>query len=116
VLLSPADIATIRSSIRPQPAASAPAADPEAADRPDERDRTIKALEGEATALREALARERERADKAEATAGPALVDLAAERTRAAVAEAKLEAAEAALAEVRNALVESRRLLWHRWF
>jgi hypothetical protein len=41
---------------------------------------------------------------------------LAAERTRAAVAEAKLEAAEAALAEVRDALVEARRPIWHRWF
>ena len=77
--------------------------------RPDE-SRTIKALQdaaearGEATALREALARERERADRAEAAAAvvPEL------RERAARAEGEVKG-------LRDALAEARRPLWRRW-
>src|SRR3712207_9174765 len=59
VLLSPDEIATIRASIRTQPRDSDPEAAPDSAGRPDE-SHTIKALEGEAAALRAALGRERE--------------------------------------------------------
>jgi len=55
----------------------------------DEPPSLIKALEGEATALREALARERERADRAEERT-------AAERARAETAEREREAARVA--------------------
>jgi hypothetical protein len=94
VLLSPVDIATIRASIRPQP----PAAASDAAGRPGERDSTIRAQEGEIDALREALARERELTDKAEATATIALAELANERVRAAIALAEAKAAREATA------------------
>ncbi len=66
--------------------------------------RTIKALEGEAAALREALARERERADRAEAAA--AVVPELRERAAAAEGEAK---------GLRLALEEARRPFWKRW-
>ncbi|RYI32890.1 MAG: hypothetical protein EON48_03950 [Acetobacteraceae bacterium] len=118
VLLSQADITTIRSSIRTQPAEPGPAASPDGDGRPDERERTIEVLQGEAAALREALARERGRADQAAVTEAAARSELATERTRAAVAEAKLEAAEAALARERDradrAEAEARRPWWKR--
>jgi hypothetical protein len=69
---------------------------------PDEPPSLIKALEGEAAILREALARERERADRAEERAG-------AERARADTAEREREAAriaEAAAAGEGRALRE----------
>ncbi len=77
VLLSPAEIATIRAGVRTQPAESEAESGPESAGRPDERDRTIAALEAEAAALRDALGRERERADRVEANwdAASALAD-----------------------------------------
>jgi flagellar biosynthesis/type III secretory pathway protein FliH len=87
---------------------------PDADSQPEE-SRTIKALEGEATALREALGRERDRADRAEAEAD-------AERTRAAQAEREREAAKVATASaegraegLRLALEEARRPFWRRW-
>ena len=77
VLLSPAEIATIRAGVRTQPAESEADSGPDSAGRPDERDRTIAALEAEAAALRDALGRERERADRVEANrdAARALAD-----------------------------------------
>lgn len=90
VLLSTADIATIRAGIRPV----RPEASPETAGRPDERDRTIKALEAEAMALRERMERAEARADLAQS-------ELAAERTRVTQAEQEREQArvQAAAAE-----------------
>ena len=67
MLLSPAEIATIRAGVRTQPAESEVDSGPDSAGRPDERERTIAALEAEAATLREALGRERERADRADA-------------------------------------------------
>jgi hypothetical protein len=58
-----------------------------------DKDQTIKALEGEAAALREALARESARADRAEAAAA-VVPDL---RERAARAEGEVEGLRAAL-------------------
>jgi hypothetical protein len=69
--------------------------------RPDE-SRTIKALEGEASALREALARERERADRAE-TAAAVVPDL---RERAARAEGESAALREQITVERTAVRE----------
>jgi hypothetical protein len=119
VLLSQADITTIRSGIRTQPAEPGPAAGPDGDGRPDERERTIEALKGEAAALREALNRERGRADQAAVTEAAARSELATERTRSAVAEAKLAAADTALAREQDradrAEAEARRPFWRRW-
>lgn len=118
VLLSTADIATIRAGVRMQPVEPGPVTEPAGNGRPDERERTIEALKGEATVLREALDRERGRADQAAVTEAAARSELAAERTRAAVAEAKLAAADAALARERDradkAEAETRRPWWKR--
>ena len=84
--------------------------------RPDE-SRTIKALEGEATALREALARERERADRAE-TAADAVPEM---RERAARAEGESgvlreqAAAERERAEARARDLEATRAELAAW-
>ncbi len=89
---------------------------------PDERDRTIAALEAKAAVLRDALGRERERADQAEARAGRA--EQRADQTEAErdAARSEREAAKvaAALAEgeargLRLALEEARRPFWRRW-
>ena len=84
-------------------------------DAPSEESRTINALEAEIGTLREALTRERERADRAEAQA-------AAERGRVEEAEREREdarvraaAAEAEGKGLREALVEARRPFWRRW-
>ena len=85
------------------------------ADSPPDESRTIKAMEGEATALREALGRERERADQAEAAAldaraeaGKAQGELVALAVRVAVAETKAKG-------LQEALAEARRPFWRRW-
>jgi hypothetical protein len=90
VLLSPADIATIRAGIRP----ARPEAGPEAAGRPDEKEQIIKALKAEAVALRERMERAEVRADLAQ-------TELAAERARVTQAEREREQArvQAAAAE-----------------
>jgi hypothetical protein len=67
-------------------------------------------------AFREAQERSGEREERLRGERDAALAELGEQRTRAAVAEAKLEAAEAMLAEVRDALVEAKRPIWHRWF
>jgi hypothetical protein len=111
VLLSPADIATIRAGIRPVH----PEAGPDAAGRPDERDKTIQALEAQASALRE-------RAEKAEVRADQAQADVATERARVAQADREREeariraaAAEGEVKGLREALAEARRPFWRRW-
>jgi hypothetical protein len=116
VLLSPADILTIRASIRAHHPESGPEAAPDSAGRPDERDRTISALEADALTLREAIARERERADRSEVRAET-------ERTRAEEAARRLEeerargeAARVQAARAEAALEELRRPFWRRWF
>jgi hypothetical protein len=108
VLLSPADIATVRAAIRSQPAKAGPGTDPDAAGRPDERDRTIKALEDAAAALRETLERERKASDQLQ-------VDAARERDRAEGALIRAAAAEAEGKALREALEEARRPFWRRW-
>ena len=89
---------------------------------PDERDRTIAALEAEAAVLRDALGRERDRADQAEARAGQA--EQRADQTEAErdAARAEREAAKVAAAGaegeakgLRLALEEARRPFWRRW-
>ncbi len=84
-------------------------------DGPPDESRTIKALEGEAAALREAHSRERERADKAEAAAADArgladrrLQEIAELRERAGQAEGEAKG-------LRLALEEARRPFWRRW-
>jgi chromosome segregation ATPase len=79
------------------------------------------ALEGEATALRDALGRERERADRAEAEREAARAETVAERARATKAEAEREEARvrAASAEgeakgLRLALDEAKRPSWRK--
>ena len=91
VLLNPADIASVR-----------------AAGRPDERDRTIKALEDTAAALRETLERERKASDQLQ-------VDAARERDRAENALIRAAASEAEVKGLREALAEARRPFWRRW-
>ena len=88
---------------------------------PDE-SRTIKALEAEAAVLREAVGRERERADKAEGESATLRERMESERARAAQAEREREEARsrAAAAEgeakgLREALAEARRPFWRRW-
>ncbi len=129
VLLSPAEIAAIRAGIRPPHPEATPESGPASAGRPDERDRTIQALEADAAALRERAGRaegesatlrermesERERADRAEARAGQAEAErdaARAEREAAKVAEA---AAEGEARGLREALSEARRPFWRRW-
>ncbi len=96
------------------------------ADGPTDESRTIKALEAEAAALRDALDRERERADRAEAKAETESATLReqveSERARAGRAEAEREAAKVAAASaegeakgLRLALEEARRPFWRRW-
>ena len=77
-------------------------------------DLILDGTDGEAAALRDALARERERADKAEGERDAARAEIAAERARAATAEREREEARirAAAAEgeakgLREALVEA---------
>jgi hypothetical protein len=129
VMLSPAEIATIRAGVRTQHPDSTPETGPDSAGRPDERDRIISALEAEAATLREVVGRERERADKAEGESAILREQVEAERERAGRAEAEREAARAereaakvaaALAEgeakgLRLALEEARRPFWRRW-
>jgi chromosome segregation ATPase len=67
-------------------------------------------------AFREAQERTAERKERFRTERDAALAELGEQRTRAAVAAAKLEAAEAALIEVRAALDEARRPFWARWF
>ena len=98
VLLSPADIATIRAGVRmPHPEARAASAG-----RPAEQERTIAALEAEATALREALARERERVDRSEARAEEAIRRLEEERARGEEARIRAARLEAELEALRR--------------
>jgi hypothetical protein len=105
VLLSPADIATIRAGIRPDrpesTSESGPDSAPESAGRPDERDRTINALEAAAAALHERAARAEAERDMAKAAAS-------AERTRAEQAEAEREAARIAAARAEGEAVALR--------
>jgi chromosome segregation ATPase len=122
VLLSPDEIATIRASIRTQAPESELDSAPDSAVRPDE-SRTIKALEGEVETLRDALGRERERADKAEGESVTLREQAAAERARAVQAERERGAAKVAAASaegeargLRLALEEARRPFWRRWF
>jgi flagellar biosynthesis/type III secretory pathway protein FliH len=91
-------------------------------DGPPDESRTIKAMEGEAAALRDALARERERADTAEGESATLREQVKSEGARAAQAEREREAARiaAAAAEgraegLRLALEEARRPFWRRW-
>jgi uncharacterized membrane protein len=77
---------------------------------------TNKALIDAVAAFREVQDRSREVEQRLREERDTALADLGEHRTRAAVAVARLEAAEAALAEVRAALEEARRPFWHRWF
>ncbi len=72
-------------------------------DNTDIESRTIKALEGEAATLREALTRERERVDNAE-------IEAAAERARAAQAEREREAARVAVAAAEGEAKELREI------
>jgi chromosome segregation ATPase len=90
--------------------------------RPVDENRTIKALEGEAAALREALERERRRADAAEA--GQAEAHQQAHGARIQMDEARQQAQEAsiraAVAEqeakgLRELLEEARKPFWRRW-
>lgn len=76
--------------------------------RPDERDRTIKALEGELATVREALQRERAHADEAAGLA-------ARERDRAEGAMIRAAASEAEVKGLREALDEARKPFWRRW-
>lgn len=124
VLLSPADIATIRTGIRHDRPESEADSSPDSAGRPDERDRTIKALEGALDLLREQFGQdrttleaavvelkaraeraemeastERGRADRAEADRDTARAETAAERTRTVQAEREREAARVQAAE-----------------
>jgi hypothetical protein len=126
VLLSPADISTIRAGIRHDRPESDAASSPDSAGRPDERDRTIKALEDAIDLLREQFGQdrttleaavvelkaraeraemeasaERGRAERAETDRDAARAGASAERTRAAKAEAEREQArvQAAAAE-----------------
>jgi hypothetical protein len=108
VLLSPADIATVRAASRAQPTKAGPGADPDAAGRPDERDRTIKALEDAAATLRETLERERKASDQVQA-------DAVRERDRAENALIRAAASEAEVKGLREALAEARRPFWRRW-
>ena len=88
-------------------------------DAPPDESRTIKALEGETAALREALARERERADKAEREREEARDEAKALAVRAAVAETEAkglrERAERAETRADRAEAEARRPFWRRW-
>lgn len=95
-------------------------------DGPPDESRTIKALEGEAAALRDALVRERERVDRAEAGRDAALAgeakareELAALAVRVAVAETETKAlrerAEKTEARADRAEEEARRPFWRRW-
>ena len=80
---------------------------------------------GEAAALREALARERERADRAEAAAaampelrerlGRAEGETAALREQVKAERDRATAAEAGMEGLREALAEARRPFWRRW-
>jgi uncharacterized membrane protein YqiK len=94
-------------------------------DGPPDENRTIKAMEAEAGTLRDALGRERERADKAEAAAAEAraladrrLQEIAELRERAAVAEteakAQRERAERAEARADRAEDEARQPWWRK--
>jgi hypothetical protein len=84
--------------------------------------RTIKALESELATVREALTREKERADRA---AGDAAIqqtraevaerEREAARVAAAMAEGELKGGKEALAIAREALAEARRPFWRRW-
>jgi hypothetical protein len=137
VLLSPAEIATIRAGVRTHHPEAAPDsgldAGADSAGRPDERGRTISALEAEAATLREAVGRERERADKAEAAAavvpdlrerlgraegesGTLREQARAERDRAEAERGRAEAARAELADwtAGGPLARAWRALVHR--
>ncbi len=98
VLLSPAEIATIRAGIRTHHPESAPESGSDSAGRPDGRDRAIEALEaerdaarlaaakaeGEPATLREQVASERGRADRAEAERDAARAEREAAKVAAA--------------------------------
>ena len=75
---------------------------------PDERERTIRALEGEAVALRDSLARERARADEAEADAAAARREAKALAVRVAVAETEARAQ-------RERAERAELPFWRRW-
>ena len=78
-------------------------------DQTDQRDHTIKALEDAAGELRDALAREQQRADTLEARENEARRELTAALVRAATAEGEAKA-------LREALEEARRPFWRRLF
>ncbi len=115
VLLSPADIATIRAGIRPVRPEAGPETGPDSTGRPDERDRTIKALDGELAAMREALAHEREALQRERVRADAAVMDASRERDRAEGAMIRAAASEAEVKGLREALAEARRPFWRRW-
>jgi hypothetical protein len=90
-------------------------------DYPDE-SRTIKALEAEAATLREAVGRERDRAERAEAQvaaerarAGQVEADRDAARAEATRAQVTAASAEGEVKGLREALAEARRPFWRRW-
>lgn len=117
VLLSPAEIAAIRAGVRADRPEAIPEAGPDSTSHPDERDRTIAALEaerdaariaaakaeGEAAALRDALGRAeavaavmpelRERLGRAEGGSGILREQLKAERNRSVTQMREVEAA-----------------------
>ncbi len=90
--------------------------------RPDESGRTIKALEAEAAALREQVARAegesatlRERMESAEARAGRAEAERDVARAEREAAKVAAAAAEGEAKGLRLALEEARRPFWRRW-
>lgn len=117
VLLSPADIETLRAGIRTAREESGAEAGrtAEADSGRTEQSRTIRALEGEAAALRDALDRERERADKAEAEAAGLRAEVAAERERVGEARERAARLEGELQGVKLALEAATRPWWRRW-
>ena len=91
-------------------------------DSPPDESRTIKAFEGEAATLREALGRERERVARAESESATLREQVESERARTAAAEREREEARirAAAAEgeakgLRLALERAERPFWRRW-
>src|SRR3954447_9283122 len=91
-------------------------------DSPDDISRTVIGLEAEAAGLREALSREAQRADQAEARADRSEKDAAglrelAEKRAEALTEALVRAAgaEGEARILREALNDARRPFWQRW-
>ena len=76
---------------------------------------TIKALEGEAASLREALSRERDRADQAEVRAGRIEHERDEARREREDARVRAAGAEGRAAALQEALDYARRPAWRRW-